>query len=182
MPSLRITGGAFRGRRIALPPHDVRPTSERARQAFFNIVAPRIAEARFLDLFAGSGVFAFEAVSRGAAEALAVDSSPRAIAEIRRLAASWEAGVHALQADALSFLQNSPAFDLAYADPPYDFARYGELLAALDSITDSAGFLVAIEHRRNTDPFSSVELRSLERVPRREYGEIWISMFERRDT
>jgi 16S rRNA (guanine966-N2)-methyltransferase len=72
MPPLRITTGSLRGRKIPLPP-DTRPTSERARQAFFNILGERIEGASFLDLFAGSGAFAFEALSRGASRASAID-------------------------------------------------------------------------------------------------------------
>src|SRR5512132_123847 len=72
---IRVTAGTLRGRRVPVPKDDVRPTSERARQAFFNIVGPRINGARFLDLFAGSGIFSFEAISRGAKESVAVDSS-----------------------------------------------------------------------------------------------------------
>jgi len=80
--TLRVTAGTLRGRRIPVPAGDVRPTSERARQAFFNIVGERIEGARFLDLFAGSGIFAFEAVSRGAESATAVERDRRAVEAI----------------------------------------------------------------------------------------------------
>src|ERR1043165_4980266 len=89
MASLRITAGTLRGRRVAVPPHDVRPTSERARQAYFNIVWERIPGAHFLDLLAGRGVFSLEAPSRGAASATALERDRRAAAAIANLAKAW---------------------------------------------------------------------------------------------
>src|SRR5512138_3917342 len=100
MPALRITAGSLRGRQIPLPP-GTRPTSERARQAFFNIVGERIAGAVFLDLFAGSGAFAFEAISRGAVRAVAIDESRQNVAAIDRLTVAWGAPVRTISADVL---------------------------------------------------------------------------------
>ena len=162
---LRVTAGTLRGRRVPVPRGDIRPTSERARQAYFNIVAPRIAGARFLDLFAGSGIFSFEAVSRGAASATAVDQSRSNCETIARLAREWNVPVQAIAGDALRV---SGTFDLVYADPPYDYGRYDELLAAIRP----HGGLIAIEHRRRTRPFTEAPIR------RAEYGEVWISFFE----
>lgn len=180
MPPLRITAGTLRGRHVPVPPGPVRPTSERARQAFFNIVAPRIAGTRFLDLFAGSGIFSFEAVSRGAASATAIDSSRRNCETIARLAKEWDAAISAVPADVFAGLPRlgGVAFHLVYADPPYDFSRYDELLAAIDeAVTVPDGGLVAIEHRRNHEPFT-IEPHRLRFTRRAEYGEIWISFFE----
>lgn len=175
MATLRVTGGSLRGRRVPVPPREVRPTSERARQAFFNIVAPRIDGATFLDLFAGSGIFSFEAVSRGAQSSLAIDSSRRNTEAIAELAKAWEANVATMNADAITGIARlgDRVFDLAYADPPYDYAQYDQLLAALDGHAE----LVAIEHRRRHEPFS-IEPATLRRVRRVEYGEVWITLFE----
>lgn len=178
MNSIRITTGALRGRRVPVPPDGVRPTSERARQAFFNIVAPRIEGARFLDLFAGSGAFALEAASRGAASVLAVDASPWHVQRIETLAREWNAAVRAVAGDVFDILRTSGTYDLAYADPPYDFKRYDDLLAALDASAISGGGIVAIEHRRRTEPFT-VERNHLRFMRRAEYGEVWITLFER---
>src|ERR1700737_3072624 len=101
MPFLRITTGTLRGRKIPLPPR-TRPTSERARQAFFNIIGDGIEGAAFLDLFAGSGAFAFEALSRGAASAVAIDESQHNIEAIERLAQSWGGRLTAVCSDVLS--------------------------------------------------------------------------------
>jgi 16S rRNA (guanine966-N2)-methyltransferase len=180
MTTLRITAGAFKGRRIPIPQNDVRPTSERARQAFFNIVRDRIEGARFLDLFSGSGIFALEAVSRGAASATAVEMSRKNASAIEKTAAGIGAAVDVVATDALSFLK-SPGqrdFTLVYADPPYEFAQYDELLASLDRAPLASGALVAVEHRRHTTPFST-ELHNLTPWRRNEYGEVWISMFSR---
>src|SRR5512142_3420716 len=102
MASLRITAGTLRGRRVAVPQGDVRPTSERARQAFFNIVSDRIEGAHFLDLFAGSGVFALEAVSRGAERATAVERDKRAAAAISNLAKAWALPLDVVTDDAIA--------------------------------------------------------------------------------
>ncbi|MGK2856954.1 MAG: RsmD family RNA methyltransferase, partial [Thermoanaerobaculia bacterium] len=75
MSSVRISGGTLRGRKVQLPRGELRPTSSRAREAYFNVIAPSIEGARFLDLFSGTGVFSLEAASRGAASIVAVDSS-----------------------------------------------------------------------------------------------------------
>ena len=180
MTSLRITAGALKGRRIPIPKSDVRPTSERARQAFFNIVSDRIDGSRFLDLFAGSGIFAFEALSRGAAEATAVELSRKNAAAIEKSAAAIGATIEVIAADVLSFLKGlgQRDFTIVYADPPYDFPHYDELLAALDRAPLTAGALVAVEHRRHTVPFST-QLQNLTPWRRNEYGEVWISMFSR---
>lgn len=178
MKGLRITAGSLRGRRIAVPDFGVRPTAERARQAFFNIVNARIQGARFFDLFAGTGVFALEAVSRGAASALALDDDREHTAAIARLAATWNVPVTASTGDVLRTLDRHGPFDLAYADPPYEFARYDELLAALDASGLASDGLVAIEHRRKTDPFQA-GAPGLRFVRRGEYGEVWISFFTR---
>lgn len=175
MPALRITAGALRGRRVPVPPDDVRPTSERARQAYFNIVGERIHGARFLDLFAGSGIFSFEAISRGAASSTAVDRDRRHVAAIEKLAAQLDAPVTPIVSDAIAAMKRlSTPFDLVYADPPYDYDQYDALLAALDEQPWQA--LVAVEHRRRTTPFG--ETARLREMRRAEYGEVWITFFE----
>ena len=174
---MRVTAGSLRGRRVPVPPRDVRPTSERARQGFFNIVGDRIDGAAFLDLFAGSGIFSFEAVSRGAASATAVDSDRKHVAEIARHAEAWHAPVTALAADVLAAIPRlTTAFDVVYADPPYDYSDYDALLQALDAAKLTDEPVVAIEHRRKTDPFN-VAPKRLRRERRAEYGEIWITFF-----
>jgi 16S rRNA (guanine966-N2)-methyltransferase len=177
--SLRITAGTHRGRRIAVPKGDVRPTSERARQAFFDIIRDRIHGARFLDLFAGSGIFSFEAVSRGAKEAVAVDSSRAHTSAIEQAARELELPVRAITADALTGIKrlHGEVFDVIYADPPYRYERYDDLLMSIDSeLALPSDAILAIEHRRRTEPFTVTPTRF--RPSRRaEYGEVWISFF-----
>ncbi len=180
MPDLRITGGTLRGRRIPLP-GEARPTSERARQAFFNIIGARIAGSSFLELFAGSGAFSFEAVSRGAARALAIDSDLRKTRAIERLAAHWNAPVRTMTSDAIAALARvKENVDVLYADPPYDYSEHAALICEIDRTLPLADHaVVAVEHRRRTNPFDGALTRlSLSR--RAEYGEVWITFFASR--
>jgi len=175
--TLRVTAGALRGRRVPVPPRDVRPTSERARQAFFNIVGKRIQNARFLDLFAGSGIFSFEAVSRGAASATAVDHDRRDIDLITRLADELSVPVTAIRGEVIATLPRlQEKFDIVFADPPYDYDSYDALLSALDQLDLGPDAMVAIEHRRGTNPFT-VTTQRLRLQRRAEHGEVWITFF-----
>jgi len=176
---IRITTGSLRGRRIPVPKHDVRPTSERARQAFFNIVGERIGGAKFLDLFAGSGIFSFEAISRGAVESLAIDSSRRGNLQIEKTAKDFGVQVRTVTADVLAGIKRvaGEVFDVVYADPPYAYEHHDDLLMALDTNLKLApAGMVAIEHRRRTDPFKT-PLNQLKFDRRAEYGEVWITFF-----
>ena len=154
-----------------MPKKDVRPTSERARQAYFNIIGHQIEGAHFLDLFAGSGIFSLEAISRGAAAATAVD---RDVAPVAKLAKEWSVPVTPVAGDVVKTIPKlGAAFDLVYADPPYEYDGYDSLLSALDRAKTG---LVAIEHRRRTEPFTITPER-LQFQRRAEYGEVWITFF-----
>ncbi|HEU4888804.1 MAG TPA: 16S rRNA (guanine(966)-N(2))-methyltransferase RsmD [Thermoanaerobaculia bacterium] len=176
---IRITSGALRGRRIPVPKDLVRPTSERARQAFFNIIGTRIQDAHFLDLFAGSGIFSFEAVSRGARDSVAIDSSRAHTIAIDKTAQALEVPVRTITADVTAGIKRlgDQVFDVIYADPPYAYERYDELLMSIDTTVKLAPeAMVAIEHRRRSEPFTANPTR-LRFLRRAEYSEVWISFF-----
>jgi 16S rRNA (guanine966-N2)-methyltransferase len=129
MPELRITGGELGGRRIRVPrgTKDLRPTTERVREAIFSILGG-VSDSRVLDLFAGSGALAIEALSRGASEATLVDTHPQtARRNIEALGLEDRADV--VRADAARFLRRAEqgSFDLVLCDPPY---RLADRLAA----------------------------------------------------
>jgi len=177
--TIRVTAGALRGRRVPVPASDVRPTSERARQAFFNIIGKRIEGSRFLDLFAGSGIFSFEALSRGAASATAIDHDRRKVEAIARLADDLDVAVTAVQGDVLTTLPKltKDIYDIVYVDPPFDFTAYDELLKAIEKhLSLAPETVVAIEHRRRTNPFPDRAGR-LQFQRRSEHGEVWITFF-----
>lgn len=120
---MRITGGIGRGRTLKVPAGTkVRPTSDKVKQALFNILGDRIAGARLLDLFAGAGAIGIEALSRGAAQAVFVDASRESLAVIRRNIDSLGLGGRAqvVAARAESFLKRpSGPYDIVFLDPPY---------------------------------------------------------------
>lgn len=133
---IRIIGGRWRGRRIAFPDVEgLRPTPDRVRETLFNWLAPYVAGARVLDLFAGSGILGLEALSRGAASLVAVESNRRVASWLRDAGTElMPAGFDVIVADATSFL-NTPGkrfFDLIFLDPPHASADYDALCAALD--------------------------------------------------
>ena len=131
---MRIIAGQWRGRTIKAPRDDrVRPTGDRAREAWMSILQPEIPGARVLDLYAGSGALGLEALSRGAASADFVDVAPAAIKAIRENGTALGAldRMHIHRAESLRYAQKLDvgAFDIAFADPPYNLGMAPRLAA-----------------------------------------------------
>src|SRR4051794_20541590 len=104
---MRIIAGTHRGRRLVAPPgRGTRPTSDRVREALFSILGRRVAGARVLDLFAGSGALGIEALSRGAAQATFVDDDPAAVRAIRANLGEIE-GAEVVRREARAFLRTA---------------------------------------------------------------------------
>ena len=132
---LRIVAGKWRSRllQIAAVP-GLRPTSERIRETLFNWLAPHLAGARCLDLFAGTGALGLEALSRGAGESVFVELSPIAIATLKNNIAELEAhGAIVHESDAFSFLKRTSRerFDIVFLDPPFAADMLGDLCRLL---------------------------------------------------
>jgi len=149
---LRIIAGQWRGRRFRFPDQAIRPTPDRVRETLFNWLQGRVAGARVLDLFAGSGALGLEALSRGAADAVFVESDAVTARALSDLLRSWQAtGARVERTEAARFLASQPAqgFDLVFLDPPF---AAGELAGAADRLAAGGwlkpGALVYIEHAR----------------------------------
>ena len=133
---VRIIGGRWRGTKLAVPDvPGLRPSADRVRETVFNWLQPMLPGARVLDLFAGSGAFGLESVSRGATQAHLVEQDPRAHQFLQASVERLQAGsaVHVHRADALAWLR-APLhgrFDLVFLDPPFAARLWDAALAAL---------------------------------------------------
>ena len=131
---LRIIGGEWRGRKLSFPAlPELRPTPDRVRETLFNWLRDILPGARCLDLFAGSGALALEALSRGAEEAVMVDSNPAVIAQLHEHIRQLQArNARVVQAEALGFLRGPPRpFDIVFVDPPFQGGLLEPCLAQL---------------------------------------------------
>jgi 16S rRNA (guanine966-N2)-methyltransferase len=154
---MRVIAGTFRSRTLQAPPGPAtRPTSDRLRETLFNVLAPRIAGVRFLDLYAGSGAVGIEALSRGAAEAVFVERAAPALKVLRaNLARLGLSGAPIVTVSAAGFLRKPAGrgpFEVVFLDPPYDAAaEYETILGLLGGSAGGLlgeGALVVAEHRR----------------------------------
>ena len=120
---LRIIGGSWRGRKLSIAPvAELRPTPDRIRETLFNWLAPYLPGANCLDLFAGTGALGLEALSRAAARATLVDSSPLVCKQLKEHLDLLKAdNAQVSQGDVLKFLSTPPelSYDLIFLDPPY---------------------------------------------------------------
>ena len=183
---MRIVGGAFRGRALATPRSDaIRPTSDRTREAVFNVIAhnwpERLEGARVLDLFSGTGALGLEALSRGAAQCLFIEESAEGRGLIRtnieEFGLQGRARIFRRDATRLGEAGTIAPFDLVFADPPY-----GKGLAerALESALAGGWLkpdaLVVVEEAASS-PFQPVE--GFDVLQRREWGETSVTFAAR---
>ncbi len=181
---MRIVAGRFKGRPLAAPKsREVRPTSDRLREALFDILSHRFGDqlegARVLDLFAGTGALGLEALSRGAASALFVDNGAEARALIREnveaLALGGVTRIFRADATRLGKAPAGPPFTLAFLDPPYSLGLAPPALAGLvEGGWLADGAIVVVEEAADAEYVSPA---ALEKLDERRYGDTKLAIF-----
>jgi 16S rRNA (guanine(966)-N(2))-methyltransferase RsmD len=177
---MRIIAGRFKGRRLESPDWEgLRPTSDKLRETLFNILAPRIAGARVLDGYAGTGAVGIEALSRGAAHVTFIEHDRRAARLIEsNLAACGVAGDYTIDTgDLVSVVQRygEAAFDLVWLDPPYGLTDLRHPLDAAARVLRPDGLLV-LERATRQEPDMPP---SLERTRDVKSGDSTLTFFTR---
>jgi 16S rRNA (guanine(966)-N(2))-methyltransferase RsmD len=156
---MRVIGGEFRSRRLlSVPGLDTRPTSDRIREALFNILAPVIENAVFIDAYAGTGAVGIEAISRGAKQAILIEKDRAAVEVIKENLASLKITTRAriIRGSAPLHLA-SLAADIVFLDPPY--TKEDEYKAALEVLSANRPKVVIAQHSSRyaiTDQFDSL--------------------------
>ncbi|QGW79786.1 16S rRNA (guanine(966)-N(2))-methyltransferase RsmD [Pseudomonas alkylphenolica] len=179
---LRIIAGEWRSRRLSFPDAPgLRPTPDRVRETLFNWLAPHIEGAKVLDAYTGSGALYLEALSRGAAEAVALDSNPAAIASLRQNLETLRCPRgQVIQSDAQRYLQGEPkqTFDLVFLDPPF----HQNLLATTCTLLEERQWLAenAWIYTESETPPSTLQLPGNWRLHReKKAGQVYYALWQR---
>jgi len=185
---MRIIAGRYRSRSLEAPAGvATRPTSDRLRETLFNVLAPRMEGARFLDLYAGSGAVGLEALSRGAAQVTFVERAPAALsvlrANIEKLGLTEGFRIQAGSVKGFLHKPGAEQFDLIFLDPPYDADE--EYAGTLGLLGGTAGTwlapdaLVIAEHRSSRGRKESVQEKygRLTRTRLKEQGDAALSFY-----
>lgn len=177
---MRVITGIARGRRlVTLDGDDVRPTTEKVKEALFSAIQFEIEGRRVLDLFAGSGQLGIEALSRGAKNAVFVDASKKSVEIVRQNleTTGFTKSAVVLNTDSLAFLRTrAEKYDIAFLDPPY---RTGLLQKALENIDRvmSDGGLIVVECP--TDEEFPENAGSFEKTKEYKYGKIKLAIYRK---
>jgi len=155
---MRIISGKYKGKRLVAPKKlPVRPTTDFAKEALFNILnnSLEFSEIKLLDLFAGTGNISFEFASRGAQHIISVDSHFACVKYITKITEELSFPIDAIKSDASKFISStSSKFDVIFADPPYNLEQidFENIIAKVfsNAILNKEGLLI-IEHSKHTD-------------------------------
>jgi 16S rRNA (guanine966-N2)-methyltransferase len=184
---MRITGGTLRSRALKAPKGQAtRPTTDRVREALFGILtsAGGLEGARVLDLYAGTGALGLEALSRGAAAAILVESAREALAVLRANVAALglEGRAQIVAGDVAKAMRRLPPggpFDLVFADPPWAMVDAGHPAEVLSDLVRSGAIAmdgrVVLEHSARTPPF---DIDGLVRLDTRRYGDTALTFYK----
>lgn len=181
---MQVNTGSAKGRKLRSVPGDVtRPITDRAKQAIFNILMDDVQGSRWLDLFAGTGAVAIEALSRGAAEATLIDIAPPAIKTIRenlRITA-LESKARVIRQDAFEYLRARPnaTYDFIYVAPPQYQGLWSRALFAIDDnigwLSEDGTVIVQIDPKE----YAPLTLQHLELGDQRRYGKTMLLFYDR---
>jgi len=182
---MRIIGGRCKGKKLySVPGGAIRPSGGKLREAVFNIAADLVPDARVLDLYAGTGAFGLEALSRGAERAVLIDDDARAITTIKKniQLLGMEKRARCIRWDIsknLNCIQAvHPPFDLVFMDPPYDQPAIHDALRHLSETRSlAADARVVIEHGVKT-PFPEAFPPAFVEADRRKYGKSLVTFLD----
>lgn len=178
---MRIISGKYKSRRLTAPKNlPVRPTTDMAKEAIFNIINNwyYFNEIKVLDLFSGTGNISFEFASRGTEDILSVDKHNGCIYYINKISKELEFNINTIKADVFKFLESHRgSYDVVFADPPYDFSdkQFAEIskLVFDNDLLSEKGTLI-IEHSQETDLSNNEHFTQVKR-----YGGCMFSIFEK---
>ena len=181
---MRIIAGMHKGRKLSsLPGKTTRPTSGKVREAIFSIHGDSVRETAVLDLFAGTGAFGLEALSRGAANAVFIDSDRRSISVIRKnieLCGEKDRSIVICADIALNpniVAASGRLFDLVFMDPPYGSLVVRRTLEGLEKQGVLAkGAILVIEHDKHEE--IPTDMPGMEITDRRKYGKTFVTFME----
>ena len=183
--SMRVITGTARGRRLkTLEGSDVRPTTDRVKEAIFSVIQFDLEGRRLLDLFAGSGQMGIEALSRGAKEVVFVDSAAAAVGVVRENLKNCglQKAAVVVQGDALAYLHpraGRAEFDIAFLDPPYGKGILQSVLPAVASVMKPTGVIICESPMEETLP-PQTGMFAIDREYR--YGKIKVTFYRTADT
>ncbi len=180
---MRIISGKAKGRKLKAPNNSIRPLSDRAREALFNILQNKIADSYFLDLFAGTGAVGIEALSRGATRSIFAELDKKTVRflkeNLENCQVSDQAEVYALDViKALKILKKKEAkFDIIFIGAPYDNPILKKVLQELSdgSLLKEKGIVIA-EHRKQHQVEATYE--KLQKFRETNYGETELTFYE----
>ncbi|GIV85235.1 MAG: RNA methyltransferase [Candidatus Roseilinea sp.] len=181
---MQVNTGSAKGRRLKSVPGDaIRPITDRAKQALFNILMDDVRGSRWLDLFAGTGAVAIEALSRGAEHATLIDIAPQAIQVIREnlRITRLESKARVIRQDAFDYLQARPnaRYDYIFVAPPQYQGLWSRALIAIDEnigwLSESGTVIVQIDPRE----YFPIALDHLELGDQRRYGKTMLLFYDR---
>ena len=182
---LRIISGELKGKKLKVPKNkSIRPTSDRVKEAVFNILGPKVSDGIFLDLFAGSGSIGIEALSRGAKEAVFVDNNNHSLKILKDNLneTNFHNRSRIIYGDCLDIVKilehNGKLFDIIYMDPPYDI-EVQNIIKLIKMIGDrnllSDDGVLLVEHRKNKEINEKIGVLSKARL--KKYGDTYISLY-----
>ncbi|MFC1548593.1 16S rRNA (guanine(966)-N(2))-methyltransferase RsmD [Candidatus Omnitrophota bacterium] len=183
---MRIIAGEFRGRKIEQPPLETtRPTKDRIREAVFNVIAEKVPDSAVLDLYAGSGAYGLEALSRGAERAVFVENDGQCAKTVQENIQTLEVEdrTAVIQKDVEKYTellgQNKEKFDLIFSDPPYNRGLVKKTLIIINhyDILNPSGMLVIEHHTAEGVPEAEGDVSIFKQ---KTYKDIAISIFHKK--